>query len=83
MTRRRPAWAQQAIDAIGLGVAIVRWTWRFVWDLDDRDAPGLSRTGACQRAPYGWRCTREPGHSGPCAAERVRERTHPRAWDVN
>lgn len=22
----------------------------------------------CDRPPAGWRCTREPGHEGPCAA---------------
>lgn len=22
----------------------------------------------CKRPPSGWYCTREPGHSGPCAA---------------
>lgn len=24
--------------------------------------------GTCDRAPYGWYCTRERGHDGPCAA---------------
>lgn len=23
---------------------------------------------SCRRPPAGWRCTREPGHDGPCAA---------------
>ncbi len=26
---------------------------------------------ACQVPPPGWRCTREPGHEGPCAAIEV------------
>lgn len=25
-------------------------------------------THRCQVPPKGWRCTREPGHEGPCAA---------------
>ncbi|HEX5234150.1 MAG TPA: hypothetical protein VFW25_02340 [Silvibacterium sp.] len=28
------------------------------------------KKGRCSRSPIGWRCTREPGHSGPCAARR-------------
>ncbi len=26
------------------------------------------RDGACNAAPAGWECTRDPGHTGPCAA---------------
>ena len=25
-------------------------------------------TETCDRPPAGWRCTRQPGHKGPCAA---------------
>lgn len=31
----------------------------------------------CRRPPKGWRCTREPGHSGPCAAVLVEEGESP------
>lgn len=33
----------------------------------DGDPPGeLARQ--CDKPPAGWRCSREPGHEGPCAA---------------
>ena len=25
----------------------------------------------CDKAPRGWKCTRKPGHDGPCAAVKV------------
>lgn len=25
----------------------------------------------CEKAPKGWKCTRETGHDGPCAAVKV------------
>lgn len=30
---------------------------------------------ACPKPPDGWRCTREPGHDGPCAAVPIVPRT--------
>jgi hypothetical protein len=28
----------------------------------------LTKGMKCERPPEGWHCTRQPGHSGPCAA---------------
>lgn len=28
-------------------------------------------TMACERPPKGWKCTRDAGHDGPCAAVKV------------
>jgi hypothetical protein len=39
---------------------LVRAAYKRMRDGDDRDE--------CGRPPAGWRCTREPGHDGPCAA---------------
>ncbi len=42
--------------------------WRIVEKINE--AP-KSEGGECQVPPAGWRCTRERGHSGPCAAVEV------------
>lgn len=28
----------------------------------------IGKTAGCQLPPKGWKCTRQPGHGGPCAA---------------
>jgi len=38
--------------------------------LGDCDAP-IAPTGECTVPPPGWVCSREPGHSGPCAARPI------------
>lgn len=39
--RRKLPTRDEVVEAVALGVAIAKWSWRFVWELFDRDAPGL------------------------------------------
>lgn len=38
----------------------------FLWNATDQKVG--TRRAECQMPPEGWRCTRQPGHDGPCAA---------------
>lgn len=42
--------------------------WASPYILPPDDLSLIKKPGRCDRAPKGWRCTRRPGHDGPCAA---------------
>jgi hypothetical protein len=65
-----PWWLPVAIFfAVALGEVLSYWLGRRVRWWWARRHPGLLQ---CTRAPVGWRCAREAGHDGPCAAWRIR-----------
>jgi CYTH domain-containing protein len=47
---------------------IPEWISREVTDNPEYTNVRLAQKGECPVPPAGWRCTRKPGHDGPCAA---------------
>jgi hypothetical protein len=63
--------AAPAADSQGLANISKEWCVNMAKLEPAEGFPSAGATGECDVPPNGWRCSREKGHEGPCAASRI------------